>query len=62
MEGAQDHSDIPSYPETSQKGIAHFVHFLEPLLSPETAKGEVLKIMSRLMSKVSSAYALYILS
>jgi hypothetical protein len=51
-----------SYPKTSQKGIAHFIHFLELLLSPKTDKGEVLKIMSRLMSNVSSVYALYILS
>jgi|HubBroStandDraft_2_1064218.scaffolds.fasta_scaffold183831_1 hypothetical protein len=53
VEGARDHQSMPSYPETSIEGIAHFIHFNEPLITSETSKDEVIKIITRQMSNVS---------
>lgn len=52
-----DHLDIPYYPKTSVEGVAHFIHFSEALLTPDTPKNEVFRIAKEQMSKVCQAYA-----
>ena len=52
-----DHLDIPYYPKTSLEGVAHFVHFSDPLLTNDASTSEVYKIAKEQMSKVCRAYA-----
>ena len=54
-----DHFDIPSYPQTSATGIAHFVHFRSPLIQNGASKAEARKAVDRQISKVCYAYAMY---
>lgn len=53
VEEAIDHLDVPSYPKTSEKGVAHFIHLKSPLNVERKSKKEVAEIMTRFMSKVS---------
>ncbi len=47
-----DHLNIPYYPKTSFKSVAHFVHFLDPLLINDTLMSKVYKIVKEQISKV----------
>ena len=62
VQGAQDHIDVPAYPETTPEGIAHFIHFAKPLIDKDTPRRDVLQIMTQHMSKVCRAYATHILT
>lgn len=57
-----DHIDIPSYPKTSINGVGHFIHFETPIIQDSSTASEIYHIAKRQMSKVYSAYALYIRS
>jgi len=54
-----DHFDIPSYPQTSVTGIAHFVHYRSPLIQNRASSAEARKAADRQISKVCCAYAMY---
>ncbi len=56
-----DHLDIPYYLKTSLEGVAYFIHYSNPLLTPNTSKDEVFRIAREQMSKVCRAYAVVIL-
>jgi hypothetical protein len=47
-----DHLDVPYYPKTSLDGVAHFIHYSSPLLTPDTLRDEVFRIAKEQMSKV----------
>ena len=53
VEDARDHQSMPSYPETSIEDIAYFIHFNKLLITSETSKDEVIKIITRQMSNIS---------
>jgi hypothetical protein len=60
----QDHSYIPDYPHTSQRGILHFIAYAQPIFSADfkdkTLKEQTTLVraeMQKIMSRVShSAY------
>ena len=49
------------YPVTRKKGIAHFIYKVIPLLSIDTDKKIVYKVINQYISKVSNAYTRYML-
>lgn len=57
VEGAQDHTIMPSYPETSKKGIIHFISSSTSLVNLETTQQDIQRIIKQQMSNVCIAYA-----
>jgi len=52
---------MPEYPETRKEGIAYFIYKVTPLLSIDADKEIVREVIKQYMSKVSNAYARYML-
>jgi len=52
---------MPEYPATRKEGIAHFIYKETPLLSINADKETAREVIKQYMSKVSRAYAKYML-
>ena len=52
---------MPEYPATRKEGIAHFIYKAIPLLSIDTDKKTVYKVINQYILKVSNAHTKYML-
>ena len=60
MNKIYDSLDIPSYPKTSEDGVAHFIHFDTPLVQEGCTSSDAYHLAKQQMSKASLVYTMYI--